>query len=355
MSEQKSASSQNEKKPSVLQLLVRMLRHLILHNTLQKVIAIVISVILWAGLVSQDESLTRDKSFQEINVSVTGAETMRNNGYIVVSDLEELLKDVSITAAVPQKQYENADASAYNVRVDLSRINGTGEQELKILNTNSTAFGKVVSTNPSSVLVSVEDYIVRQRIPVSVTVNGDVPEEWYMSTPSVDPALVAVSGPRSLVETISRARAYVDTSEMDWDEKTHILNSTIKLYNRSGEEVDSKLVKTTSGSLTIDNVLIETTILPKLSFGTSEMIALNGSVAKGYEITDVKVSPESVWVAARQDVLEQMSELPMERNINVRNLNETTVFQLKVQKPSEDAVLSNETVTVTVVVEAKED
>ena len=196
--------------------LIRALKHLFFHNGLLKAIAIVISVILWAGLVSQDESITRDKVFQNVNVTVTGTEAMRNNGYIVVSDLNELLKDVSVTAAVPQKQFENAEASAYNVRMDLSRINGTGEQELKLLSSNSSTYGKVVSTNPSSVTVMVEDFVVRQRIPVSVTVNGDVPDGWYMSTPSVDPALVAVSGPRSLVTTISRARAFIDTRDIEY-------------------------------------------------------------------------------------------------------------------------------------------
>ena len=53
-------------------------------------------------------------------------------------------------------------------------------------------------------------------------------------------------------------------------------------------------------------------------------------------------------MAARAEVLAQLTELPMERTVNVKNLNETTVFQLKVQKPSDDAVISNETVTVTV-------
>ena len=70
-----------------------------------------------------------------------------------------------------------------------------------------------------------------------------------------------------------------------------------------------------------------------------------GTVLKG---TGSGFSPESVTVAARSEVLTQMDEVPMERTVNVSNLKETTVFQLKVQKPSDDAILSNETVTVTV-------
>ena len=329
-------------------MLLAAVRHLLLHNLWLKIFAIVISVVLWAGLVSQDETLTRDKTFQNVNVSVTGTDTMKNNGYIVVSDLEDALKDVSITAAVPQKQYEKAEASAYNVRLDLSKINATGEQEVKLQSTISSTFGRVVSANPSTVTVNVEDYIVRQRIPVSVSTIGSAPEGWYLSTPTVDPSLIAVSGPRSLVQTISRARAYLDTEDLQWEEGTIYTSSEIKLYNRAGDEVNSRLLSTTISSTAIDSVLLEAVILPQRTFDTTEFVEVTGNAAKGYEIKDVKISPETISVAARSEVLDQLTELLMERTVNVKNLRETTVFQLKVQKPSEDAVLSNETVTVTV-------
>ena len=338
-----------------LNALVNALRHLVLHNGWLKVIAILISVVLWAGLISQDETITRDKTFQNVAVSVSGAETLKSNSMIVVSDLDELLNDVSITAAVPQKQYERAEASIYNVRLDLSRIKGTGEQEIKLQSTNSSTYGKVTSTNPSSVKVMVEDYIVRQRIPVSVSVEGDIPEGWYMSTPSVDPALIAVSGPSSIVTNISRARAYIRTEDIEWKEGQIVTSSEIVLYNRTGEAIKSSLVSMTSSSLTIDSVLIELNILPSKTFETENLIQTTGEAASGYHIKQIRISPETVTVAAREEVLEQMTDLSLERNtINVMNLKETTPFQLKVQKPSDDAILSNDTITVTVEIEAEE-
>ena len=204
------------------------LRHLVLHNGWLKVIAILISVVLWAGLISQDENITRDKTFQNVAVTVTGAETLKSNSMIVVSDLNEMLNDVSITAAVPQKQYEKAEASAYNVRLDLSRIKGTGEQEIKLQSTNSNTYGRVTSTNPSSIKVQVEDYVVRQRIPVSITPLEDIPDGWYVSTPSVDPALIAVSGPRSIVQNISRAKAQINTEDIEWQEGQIVTSSGIQ-------------------------------------------------------------------------------------------------------------------------------
>ena len=350
--------SENRKRTAIkkyLNALVNGLRHLFLHNGWLKAIAILISVVLWAGLISQDENVTRDKTFQNASVAVTGTETLKSNSYIVVSNLDDMLDDVTITAAVPQKQYEKADASVYNVRLDLSRINGTGEQEVKLQSTNSTTFGKVTSINPSSVTVEVEDYVVRQRIPVSVPPLEEIREGWYMSSPSVDPALITVSGPRSIVQYISRAKAFIKPEDIEWKEGQTITSSELVLYKSNGEVVQSPLVSMTSSSLTIDSVLIELNLLPSETFETIDLIETTGTVAHGYYIKNIKISPEVVTIAARQEVLEQVTELSLDRNtINVNNLKETTPFQLKVQKPSDDAILSNDTITVTVEIEAEE-
>ena len=74
-----------------LNALINGLRHLFLHNGLLKAISILISVVLWAGLISQDENVTRDKNFQNVAVTVSGIETLKSNGLIVVSDLDETM------------------------------------------------------------------------------------------------------------------------------------------------------------------------------------------------------------------------------------------------------------------------
>ena len=333
--------------------------HVLFHNGWVKLIALLISLVLWAGLISQDETLTRDKTWQNVNISVSGEDSMKRSGFIVVSDLEELLSGVSVTAAVPQKQYESAEASAYNLRIDLSRLKGTGMQELKILSTGSAAYGKIVNTVPAVLNVEVEEYSVRQRIPVSVKVGGEYQNgwyrNWYMPNPNVDPTLITVSGPRDLAQSISIARVFIDPDKLEWAEGTLWTTGEIKLYNRAGEEIQSPLLDITTEGTTIDTVLIEGNVLPTKSFSVSNMIEMQGEVKEGYRLVSFKVSPETVTVAARNEVLEQMNELALDRNISLADLEETTVFQLKVQKPSEDAVLSNETVTVTAEIERKED
>ncbi|MBR3429322.1 MAG: hypothetical protein IKG87_04405 [Clostridia bacterium] len=330
-------------------------KHIFLHNGLVKLLALLISLVLWAGLISQDNSLTRDKSWQNVNVSVNGLDTLKRNGFIVVSDLEELLANVSVTAAVPQKQYDYAEASSYNVRVDLSRINGTGTHELKIQSSTSSTFGKLINTTPSSVSVEVEEYVIRPRIPVAVTIGGEYQngwyKDWYMPSPSVDPLLVAVSGPKDLVQTILRAKVVIDPETLEWTEGNMISSGIIKLFNSSNEEVDSSLLEITTESLTIDTVLIEGNVLPARTFSVADLIELQGEVKEGYEVASVRISPETVKIAARSEVLSQLEELVFDRTIDLQDLDETTSFPIKIQKPSEDAVLSNDTINVTVEIE----
>lgn len=330
-------------------LILRGLKHLVLHNAWFKLLAVLISVVLWAGLISQDVSLTRDKVFNDVSVNVTGTDTMKRNGYIVTSDLTEILQGVTATAAVPQQQYERAEISAYNIRLDLSRITGTGEQELKLQSSNSSVYGRITGLTPSSVNVNVEDYVVRYRIPVSVTVVGETPAGWYMSTPSVDPPLVAVSGPRSLVNSISRARAFVKPDEVDWTEGPAVFSSELTLYNRSGEEVKNKLLEISYDGVMLDSVVLESTILPTRTYDIPSLIGMINTPAEGFAVTDFHVSPESITVAARSEVLNQMNELALsEHYVDLNGLDETTSFQIKVSKPSDDAILSNDTITVTV-------
>ncbi len=342
-------------KESFWKLLWRTLKHLILHNGGFKIIAILISVTLWAGLISQDTRLTRDKTFTNVAVNVTNSDAMKRNGYIVVSDLTSALNDVTAVAAVPQQQYDNAEVSAYNVRLDLSRIAGTGLQEVRLQSSASNTYGRVTSLTPSSVELLVEDYVVRYRIPVSVSVSGEIPQGWYMSTPSADPPLVVVSGPRSQVSAISRARVFLDPQEIEWEEGYMITTAKLNLYNRSGEEVDRSLLDVSYEGIVMDDVVLEANILPTKVFETTELIDTINKVAKGYEVKAVHISPESVTVAARGEVLSQMTELALsDHYVDLKGLTDTTSFQIKVSKPSDDAVLSNDTITVTVDVEPVE-
>ena len=330
-----------------LKLMLRGIRHVFLHNGWLKLLAVVIAVILWAGLISQDESVTREKTFQNVQITVSGADTMKRNGFIVTSDIDELLSSVSVTAAVPQLQYEGAEASAYNLRVDLSRIRSAGEHKLNIQYSKNATYGEVISTSPSSITVYVDEYSTRQVLPVTADYTGVKPEDWYISDLSIDPDKISVSGPKELVYSISRPRIYVDYESIEWKEGTYQNSQKLVFYNTSGETVDSSQFSITSSFGAIDEIFYSANIMPIQSYLVEESIKITGRPEEGYEIKAVHFTPETISVAAPGSVLEQLNELPVEP-LNISGLTDTKMFELKIQKPSSDAELSNDTVLVTV-------
>ena len=330
-----------------LKLMLRGIRHVFLHNGWRKLLAVVIAVILWAGLISQDESVTREKTFQNVPITVTGTDTIKRNGFIVTSDVDELLSSVSVTAAVPQLQYDAADASAYNLRVDLSRIRSAGEHKLNIQYSKNATYGEVISTSPSSITVYVDEYSTRQVLPVTADYTGVKPEDWYISDLSIDPDKISVSGPKELVYSISRPRIYVDYESIEWKEGTYQNSQKLVFYNTSGETVDSSQFSITSSFGAIDEIFYSANIMPIQSYLVEESIKITGRPEEGYEIKAVHFTPETISVAAPGSVLEQLNELPVEP-LNISGLTDTKMFELKIQKPSSDAELSNDTVLVTV-------
>lgn len=328
------------------------IKHLVLHNGWLKLIAVLISVCLWAGLISQDENITRDKSFQNVKVSVTGVETLKNNKFIVVSDLDELT--ASFVAAVPQKQYDKAKPSDYNVRLDLTRINKTGEQEVELQSTRTNLYGTVTAITPKTVTVDVEEYSTR-RIPVQVNKQGDDPENWHYIQKGCDPEMITVSGPSSLVSEIYRARVLIHNDDIEWNEGTTTVQSEFELYNRAGDLIDRSLISTTSASIDVDRVTTWVQILPRKTFSLEDLIEVRGKPKAGYEITGIQVEPRNVWIADNSTVLDQLDNLPLEsRVVNVNNMIGTGSFTLRINKPSETCEMSTTAVTVTVEVSAVE-
>ena len=331
-----------------LKLMLRGIRHVFLHNGWLKLLAVIIAVILWAGLISQDENVTREKVFQNVAITVTGTDTMKRNGFIVTSDIDELLSNINVTAAVPQLQYDAADASAYNLRVDLSRIRSAGEHKLNIQHSKNATYGDVISINPSSITVSVDDIMTRSVLPVTAGYTGDKPEDWYISDLSIEPDKISVSGPQKLVSSISRPRIYVDYESIEWKEGVCQGVEIPQFFDNEGSPIDSSLFTISSSYGAIDTIYYSATILPEQQYILSESIKITGHPEEGYEIKGrALITPEIITVAAPQSVLDHLNELPMDP-VNVSGLTDTKVFELKIQKPSSDAVLSNDTVLVKV-------
>lgn len=328
--------------------LLHVVARFFLHQWPFKLLSLVIAIVLWSGLITQDPTLTREKVFTGVTISVSGEDTIKRNGLIVVSDLDAVTQDAKLRVEVPQMQYANASASNYNARIDLTRIRETGVQEVKVLTTSSSTWGSVIEISPETVEIEVEEYITRYRIPVSVVTVGEAPDGFYAAAPSLDPPQVTVSGPRSLVDRVVRAEAILDLSTLPAREGLMRTSVPFQLLDSDGEVIQSDLLEITSESVLVDSVIAEQYLYAKREIDMSTLGLTRGEPATGYEIKTVTVTPATITAAGWSANLDVLDTLYADSYVDVTGASESLTELIRVRRPSELAYLSSDTVTVAV-------
>ena len=326
----------------------RYMLSLLVENWPVKLLSILIAVALWAGLISQDPTLTREKRFNDVAINVIGSDTLTRNGYIVLDDLDEVLGDVDIIVSVPQGQYSKAQSSNYSVRIDLSRITSTGEQEVRILSTNSTTYGTVTEIAPKSVTLTVDEYVTRYRIPVSVVTENAVAEGFWANEPSTDPPTVAISGPKSLVDRVACVQVIADQSLLPAREGESRRALPYVLLDAEGAEVQSSLLEVTTEGVLLDSVIVEQQVYPTRTAIISELGLVTGTPAEGYEIKGIYITPATLTIAGRASVIENMNLFYASATVSVDGLTESVTKAVSVRRPSTLKYYSTDTVSVAV-------
>lgn len=310
---------------------LRQLRKIYKSNTFLIIFSVLCAMMLWSVLVAADGTLTREKVFTDVELTMTGADTLKSNGYIVVDDAQSVLPTLRLTVEVTQSNYSRATAANFSPRVDVSKIRATGEQTVEIT-FGSSVYGKVISCEPSSVTLNVERYISSNRIPVVVETEGTLEEGLWMNSPSLDPTYISVSGPRSVVNSIKRVVAKFDLGLLNGDSVTQRNAVPFVLEDAEGNPVDTSLLRTTYQSILIDTVTVETDVYPQKALPIDIAGAYTGEPAEGYEVTDVTVQPEAVLVAADAQVLEQMSAAVLDAPIDITDATTSQSVTVRIKK-----------------------
>ena len=312
-----------------------------------KLTALLLALGLWATLMSQDTSLTREKVFTNVSATVSGAETLKRNGLIVTS-LEDT-GSFTVKTNTPQGVYSTTTASNYNLRLDLSKITQAGTQQVKVSTSNASTYGTVSEVSPEYVTVEVEEYVTRYRIPVSLYTVGDPPDGFYASAASAEPSTITVSGPASLVNQIVRAEIAVN--QADLPARAGSVRSALAFYlvDENGTIISSDLIEVTNNSVLLDTVIVDQTLYYMRKVSLSDIGILSGTPADGYAVRSVVMEPSTVTIAAlSEEVLEDVSAVFANSSVSVKNASQSINTSVSLRKPSEIAYVIPERVTVAV-------
>ena len=309
-----------------------------------KLTAVLIAILFWMIVIASDPTLERQKEMTA-TVSVTGADTLRSRGYVVTDDLTSS----PITVKVTQGNYDRATAASFSPRLDLSQITSDGQQEVSFSAGYST-YGEIQSFEPKSMTVNVERYITRSRVPVVVRVTGEMPQGLWRSATSCDPNLVSVSGPASLVEQVRRAVVELPLEGLSADMEDCQVTSPVTLETADGQTISSPLIRITFESVTVDSASIECSVLPTRSVAVDAASAITGTPAHGYEVGEIRVSPETVTVADSAEALKNLEAMFVQSPVDVTGATEDLLVTVPLAGATAHSYCSAREVAVSVTI-----
>lgn len=309
-----------------------------------KMLSLLLAILLWNYVISSNRTITRSKTVSGISGYVTNQSTLTNNRLALLDDPMELLNNVTVRLEVAQSDYGLASPDNVQVMLDLSSVRTAGTQEVPLK--AATTYGKVTNILPESVTLTFETLDSRS-VPVSVEMSGEKSDTHWYNISRTNPSVITVSGAASMVRSISQARVYLDVTgvkESDMRAEPYVL------LDGEGNEVNQSMLACSSSSITVVADVYPTKEIP---ISTEIADVVTGRVADGYAVKEISIQPESITVAAEQELLNGISELLIEP-VSVEGLSQSFSVRAKISLLSDFKNVSTEQVYVNVTI-AEED
>lgn len=314
-----------------------------------KLAALLLAIVFWAYNIASDPSLTIEKTIANVPVTVSSQdlETLRSRGLTVIDDLNNIT--VKLRVEVRQADYDSATASAFQPRLELaSQINNAGPAQEVFFTAPRSSSGTILSFEPASIPVNVEEFKSRSRVPIVVEPRGNSGTPLWYTNVTTDPSSLSVSGPMSLVDQIQRAVVILPLNALSPSRPDDSLSAVLELQDASGNPISSSLLSIRADSIEVKDVRISLSVYPVKDVPVNAASAVTGLPAHGYVLRDVRVTPETVGVAASADVLAELETLYAANPLDISDMTESVTANLTLRSITDAAHMSLHTVTVEV-------
>jgi YbbR domain-containing protein len=294
-------------------------------------IAVAISIALFS-VVETNQNPLETGSF-DLRVDLQG----QPSGLVIMTDSSS--RAVSVRISGPRDSMTNLRPSALRAYVDLSKA-APGLDQYPVMVDLPDPKLRVVDITPSRISVRLDQNIDRQ-VPVKLVRLGSVPFGYEGGEADIDPTVVTVSGPSTVVRNVDAANV-----EYRLDGVTSTVDSRYPAI-----PVDAQGQAVTSDGPTIrinpPTVRVRVAVEQQLSYKTvGVQPAITGSVQSGYVIEGVTTEPPAITVVGAPLALASVNFAQTEQ-IDATDANATFARQVSVIVPEGVSVVQDGPVRVT--------
>lgn len=264
------------------------------HNTGTKLLSIAMAILFWFFVMDQvDPEITR--VIESVPVQLTNTQELDQNNLKIMNQTDFLV-NVEVTG----RRNNVLSLNSKNIYLwsDMRSVR-SGVNNVFINSTINSEAVSIKSVLPNEIVITV-DRVVSLPKPVQIIISDKFQDTLYEESMSVSPVEIKVSGPESLVNSVSYLGGTISVSSLTTD---HSREVSLVPYSFDGEVVNG--VTLDINYATIDLVVGKT----KLVKIEPDII---GEIAPGYKIVNVKTNPEVVTINGEVDLVNAIESLKVE-------------------------------------------
>ena len=298
-----------------------------------RITALLLAMLLFLTIKSGDESTNAGASGSSRDViRDVPVEVFYDDESLVVTGVP---KTVDMTISGPSALVRSAkQLRDFSVFVDLRNLN-MGEHANVKLQIENVSDKLDVSLDPGSIVVSIEERISRE-FDVDPEINNRLLAENFIVTGmKSDPKTVLVTGPKSVIESISFVKATV-TGEKGLN-KTFTKEATVSVLDSNlrklAVEIEPQQV----------NIKVE---IEEYSKEVPVIFLQTGNPLEGVTINDVEPKSTTVRAYGSKDIIDELEEIIVD--VDVSKLEASKTFNVKIPVPEGVSRLSKPEIEVKV-------
>ena len=321
---------------------LKFLKNLFTKNILIKFLSLLFAMLVW-GYVMMDQNPMRIKTVENVAVNFDAEGDLIARKLVVRSDRNQALKSITVKVNTELTKYADLDASDITASISLRGVSGPGIYTILIDAT--TPDGTVVNVSPSEVTIEI-DNLAKKRIPVEVSLNGELPDGYWNGEPETTNSYVDIEGALKDISSIVKAVCPIDLTGRT---ESYNESASVELQNAAGEAVNVTLL----GEVPAIPIKLSILRMAQLPVNVDAAITGKENLPVNYEIVGYSVSPSSnITVIGEKETIEALTGVDIEP-IDVSNEKESVEQEVQLLLPEGVMSLNGNTIQVRVNIRQK--
>lgn len=313
----------------------------IANNLGLKLLALMVAVLLWLVIVNVADPVNT-QTFRSVPVTMLHEEVVTDKGktYQVVDTEQTVNVIVQAKRSVLTKIHlEDLVATA-----DLRELELESLVPITISITGYEGAYVDAQATPKNIQVKIED-ASSNKFPITATSEGSLSEGYALGKIEAQPETVTISGPESLVSTISRVSAKVNVSGITEDTTFTGKDVKLVLYNDQDQEIDQTLLSTD----VTDGITVSAEVLHTKEIKVE--VSPSGKPANGYTIAELKYEPKVIEVSGSKEDLADLDTIRITGDaVDVTGADKKKEFVVEITDylPEDVNLVDEETATIAI-------